>query len=157
MVNIVSDLNRGTRLGMRSAHGPTSFTLNNNVSNKFSHIPRSPTPGPPSPMTWRGGRGANSGPYVNLDDLSDDEFLNEPAEAAERMLASAGNTGLSSPGGFPSLNVNTGAQMESDNKPINLSMYETKLQQKLGLKESSSGTALFRTQKEEMKRSHSHK
>lgn len=130
----------------------TSANAANNPSNKLN-LPRSPTPGPSSPMTWRGGRGAGSGgPHVNLDDLSDDEFLNEPAEMAEKLPPSSGAAGFASPGGF-----NTLGMMESDNKPVDLNTYKSKLSRKLGLKESTSGSNLFRTQRSDDKKSGGHK
>jgi hypothetical protein len=117
------------------------------------NLPRSPTPGPPSPMNWRGARGGGGGPFVDLADLSDDEFLNESADAMDKAppAGTAGTLAFASPGGTNAMN------MESDNKPVDLSTYKSKLSRKLGLKESASGTALFRTQREEQAKKGGHK
>ena len=145
----------------------------NNTSNKMNILPRSPTPGPSSPMNWRGGRGAGSGgPFVDLTELSDDEFLNEPAEMAEKMppnsagglgfTAGTGGGGMGGMGmtfGNTANNISSTAlnMMESDNKPVDLNTYKNKLSRKLGLKESASGSALFRTQPRDEKKSSGHK
>jgi hypothetical protein len=127
-VDIISEYLRVTNANNAGLPGPGKQTL-----------PRSPTPGPTSPMNWRGARAGGGGPFVDLAELSDDEFLNEPAEAQDKATAAGGLTAQA--GGAAGGNM-----MESDNKPVDLNTYKTKLQRKLGMKESSSGAALFRTQ-----------
>lgn len=130
-----------------------SATATNNMGIAKQAMPRSPTPGPPSPMTWRGGRGAAyAGPMVDLADLSDDEFLNDAADGDFKPPLTAGGGGLGAT--LPSTTGTAAAMMESDNKPIDLATYKNKLSRKLGLKESAStGTALFRTQRDELRKS----
>lgn len=141
-VDIISEYLRVTNSAAPGTAGPGKLQL-----------PRSPTPGPPSPMNWRGaGTGARGGggPFVDLAELSDDEFLNEPVESPDKGALGTGMAGMAG-GGAATQGTGAGAgagMMESDNKPVDLSLYKSKLQRKLGLKESSSATALFRTQQQ---------
>lgn len=75
--------------------------------------PRSPTPGPSTPMVWHGRE-----TMVELGNISDDDLLND----------NEGN-----------------AKDADDNKLVDLSSFKTKLQRKLGLKESNSATNLKST------------
>lgn len=75
--------------------------------------PRSPTPGPNTPMVWHGRE-----PLVELGNISDDDLLND----------NEGNV-----------------KDADDNKLVDLSSFKTKLQRKLGLKESLSATNLKST------------
>mmetsp|Transcript_4424 Transcript_4424/g.9972 ORF Transcript_4424/g.9972 Transcript_4424/m.9972 type:complete len:584 (-) Transcript_4424:70-1821(-) len=111
----------------------------NGLSTKMpTNLPRSPTPGPSTPMKWQSGRGGG-GPFVDLTDLSDDEYMVDgPLENSEAVTF-----GLDTVAELPT--TNAGPSAESDNKPIDLSAYKSKLQRKLGLSESKSGSALFRS------------
>jgi hypothetical protein len=51
----------------------------------LANLPRSPTPGPSTPMKWQSGRGGG-GPFVDLTDLSDDEYMVDgPLENSETV------------------------------------------------------------------------
>jgi hypothetical protein len=149
---------------------------NGGAGKMFATMPRSPTPGPSSPMTWRGGRNTGGagggGVFVDLADLSDEDFLLEPPDEKEgpgtgkqnagNSVSFAGNassqpaghnaasnTGTSGGGGGAATVANF---MDADNKPVDLEVYKAKLSRKMGLKEtSSSSSALFRTHKDEPK------
>mmetsp|Transcript_21773 Transcript_21773/g.36408 ORF Transcript_21773/g.36408 Transcript_21773/m.36408 type:complete len:631 (+) Transcript_21773:133-2025(+) len=132
------------------------------ASNKFGTMPRSPTPGPSTPMTWRmGGKTNYSIPYVDLADISDDEFMNDAPLADDKPIAGGSAGAGAGAGGMTPANVEDGgislpaavgtnnpnaSMLDSDNKPVDLSTFKNKLQRKLGLSvaDSKSGTAVFR-------------
>lgn len=123
--------------------------------------PRSPTPGPSTPMNWRG----NREPLIDLADLSDDEFLDA---AIDRPTATAVTTGGTEGFGLTGTNPPTmggilgqsnpmpttpmaalpamSGAAENDSKPIDLNVYKSKLQRKLGVTDAGASTnaLLFR-------------
>lgn len=87
--------------------------------------PRSPTPGPSSPMVWHGHKH-----HVELDAISDDDMLMDGGDNNNNN-SSAGNA-----------NNNNKAAKEDieDSKPVDLSTYKSKLQRKLGLSMTLGGS-----------------
>jgi len=105
---------------------------------------RSPTPGPPTPMNWQ-----KREPFVDLGDISDDEYL---AALDSIPLTATGTVDVSnvvslttvSPAnatGLPS------ATNENENKIVDLNLFKSKLQKKMGIKESSSTPLLNSTKR----------
>lgn len=163
-VDIISEY---LRVMSKDGNNPLLATNNanaNNNSNRLLHQTitsgiRSPTPGPSTPMNWQ-----RRQPTVDLGEISDDDFFQafEPGAGAgvgvggmvnnltvitnNNTLANSGAAGGVGAGGFvfPSSldnnkdTLNTNNNVLDDNKPVDLNAFKSKLQKKLGLKESAS-------------------
>jgi hypothetical protein len=134
--------NTGTNSGPNAAAAAAANTLRPGL--------RSPTPGPSTPMNWQ-----RKSPMVEIADLSDDEFFQGIDISNNVVSALFPATG----GTLPSMNANNpnsannafseaaamvanNGGIDNDNKPVDLSLFKTKLQRKLGIKDTST-TALL--------------
>jgi len=121
---------------------------------KFNTMaPRSPTPGPPSPMQYNNKRE----PVLDMNDLTDDEpFLGNDLTFADGTHPSETYRGMSTPMNLPSsvspraamISMSSNPNMmntavESDSKPIDLELFKAKLSRKMGLKDNLSNSGLF--------------
>eukprot|EP01036_Dinobryon_divergens_P035166 gene35166-45533_t len=113
-VDIISEYLRVTKDG----HARTGSLPNG--SQRVAPGARSPTPGPSSPMRWRGTVDPLGGhnTVVDLNNLADDELLE------------GSNDGSSA--------------LDHDSKPVDLNAFKNKLSRKFGIRESNSSGTLFR-------------
>ena len=109
---------------------------NNAAANANRTLLRSPTPGPTTPMNWQ-----RREPMVELGDLSDDEFM-QNIDAPVMAPGQATNQSA-----FTDTAAMVAGNTDNDNKPVDLSLFKTKLQRKLGIKESASTPLLSGTGK----------
>eukprot|EP01038_Epipyxis_sp_PR26KG_P015498 gene15498-20915_t len=123
----------------------TTGVHNTNRSNAF--LPRSPTPGPSTPMLWH-----NRDPLVDMNDFNDEDLL--LADVINDVIPlslpaiSGGNTANNNLNNNNVINNNMQVTMNDnmDNKPIDLNAYKSKLEKKLGLqREAHSSSGMFRT------------
>jgi hypothetical protein len=114
---------------------------------------RSPTPGPNTPMNWN-----RRSPTVDLNELAEDEFLSgldafPLAVAGGLNIQTSGNPAIAIPFALDALTMKEkdgaggGGGKDGnggeDNKVVDLNAFKSKLQKKLGLKESASTPTLF--------------
>jgi chromosome segregation ATPase len=131
-VDIISEYLR--MMSTKEAGGNNNPAANNANMNRT--LLKSPTPGPSTPMNWQ-----RREPLVEIGDLSDDEFL----QGIEAPPINAGNATNSS--AFIETAAMVAGNTDNDNKPVDLSLFKTKLQRKLGIKESTSTPLLSGTGK----------
>jgi hypothetical protein len=108
---------------------------------------RSPTPGPATPMNW-----AKREPIVDVGDLADDDFMTG-LDSFPLMNLNVHSMNLPSSFDPPQNNTNIGGGFGpglpnstnvDDSKPIDIGAFKSKLQKKLGLKDSGpSSTGLM--------------
>ncbi|RYH32493.1 hypothetical protein EON65_00510 [archaeon] len=147
LLNTRPDLNNGiitTVQGLGSSYRINSLTGGG---------PRSPTPGPSTPMT----RVHKRDPIVDLDELADDDFLlsleNDPSttnmnntvgnntnvmpslHTHSSNVPTANATALNTAMNTHLTNPAANAGVDSDSKPVDLKAFKNKLQKKLGLKD----------------------
>lgn len=127
-----------------SASGKLPTNTNGlSFTNNLTGGMRSPTPGPPTPMNWQ-----RREPLIDVGDISDDEYL----IALESIpLTSTGTVDVNNVATLTTLTPGkdnpTLPAIDNDNKIVDLNVFKSKLQKKLGLKESTSTPLLSSTRR----------